>query len=240
MKALLILLCSLITLSTYAGSVEFGISEYPPYTSSTLRQNGLLGYYVNHIFSQEGIAIKISSHRRNELMNEEIKEGKVFGAFPVIEQRNTELYEYSSPLIVGKYVFIYRKGLEVNGVNFMTFKGLEKFKIGALIATMPFRNMRVLSELNVTGFTSSKEIISKFSNRSIDLIVFEKTSWSYYSKLNKLESFDEYVLVDGPWNEQVVYMEISKKYPEYKKYLEILNKGISKFDLNKMIKDHFY
>lgn len=182
----------------------------------------------------------MNSYRRGRLFNEIANSGKYFGIFPVISNISSEDQELSKPLISAHYVFIHRKGLDVDKINFKSLEGFEKFKLGVLISDSPYEDLKVLDKIKLSTFQSAKELVMKLSNRSVDIIVFERIAWNYLSNANNVQNLDEYVMVEGPWNSFPVYMLVSKKYPEYKKYLEILNKGTSKFDLNKIISEHFY
>ena len=241
MKKISLFALLLLSVNTYAASLPLGIHEFPPFVSTTFKGNGLIGFLVNHIFKKEGISTQISSHRRGALQNDLIDSGKYFGVFPFLRNssRSTEVV-YSNSLLSAQYVFIYRKGLDIKEVDFSAFKGLSKFKIGALTSDLVYQQVKSVPKLNLETVRSAKELVLKLSSRSLDIIIFEKTSWNYLARENNVVSLEDYVLANGPWSSFDVYMIVSKKFPEYQKYLDILNNGIAKYDLNKMIIDHFY
>jgi polar amino acid transport system substrate-binding protein len=240
LKYILLTIVILFNTQAYGASLPLGIHEFPPFVSNTLRQNGLLGFFVKHVFSKSGVDVKMSSYTRGRLFNEIINEGKTFGVFPALKQDSFAQHAFSDPILIAQYVFIHRKGLDIDGVNFQTLEGLEKYRIGVLISSGVFQDVKDLSNLKLTKELSAKQLVLKLSNRNVDMIIFEKTSWNYISKDNNVQSLDDYVKKDGPWSPFPVYVMISKKYPEYEKYLKILNEGLAKYDLNKIINDHFY
>lgn len=241
MLKIAISLLFLLSLNTYSASLPLAMHEFPPFVSTTYKGNGLIGFFVDYIFKKGGVDTSLSSHRRGALQGDMIDSGKFFGVFPFLKNssRSTDVV-YSNPLLTAQYVFIHRKGLDTSGVNFQTYQGLSKFKIGILTSDLVFNEVKAVPKLNLETIRSAKELVLKLSSRSLDIIVFERTSWNYLARDNNVVGLEDYILSNGPWSSFDVYMIISKKYPDYEKYLNILNEGIAKYDLNKMIVDYFY
>lgn len=223
----------------FTGSILVSAEEYPPFTTTRLKHNGLMSHIVTEAFRLENITVEYEFlPAARSLLT--AKNGQVDGTLPwaMRADRNIDFY-YSDPILdVGEEHFFFKKNSAINWEpikrDYSALKGLivgviiaydygdefQKAKNNKVFEVIEIRSLNQLFKMLLTDridVVISKELVADYTLQS------EFTS----DEQNKITSLPE-IIAEPSYD----YLLLSKKKPTAEYYLKALNRGLKKLHLS--------
>mgnify|MGYP003384551098 FL=1 len=238
----LLLLMIFCTMSTALASdqlvsnvVQVTTEEYPPFTTTTLKHNGLMSHIVSEAFLLENITVEyifMPAARSYSAAGN----GLVDGTLPWAKSDDREEhFLYSEPIFdVGWETFYFRKDSKLNWDSsvrdYTTLKGLT---IGAVISYDygdEFRAAEKNNVFKVVRVSRLKQLFDMLLSGHVDMVI-SKEFVADYTLQNEFTQKQIAQLDSSPENNappSYDYLLFSKRKPSAKYYLNALNSGLKK------------
>ena len=238
----LLLLWVFFTMSTALASdkldsnvVQITTEEYPPFTTTSLKHNGLISHIVSEAFLLENIEVEyifMPAARSYSAAGN----GLFDGTFPWAKSDDREIhFYYSEPIFdVGWETFYFRKDSKLdwdsNIRDYTTLKGLT---IGAIISYDygdEFRAAEKNKVFNVIRVSRLKQLFEMLLSGRVDMVI-SKEFVADYTLQNEFTQQQVAQLDFSPENNappSYDYLLFSKRKPTAKYYLNALNSGLKK------------
>ncbi len=217
--------------------VTLAIDDWPPFISKDLYHNGIICHIIKEAYAQEGVEVKyIIRPWKRALVK--AGPGKWNGSplWGKSKERDND-YIYTCPIMRGKSVLFYRKGLKFDWENVSDLKG---YMIGTTIGYIFGDEFeKAAKDGTITIDTAPTDLLNmmKLLKKRIDIFVCDLDVG--YQLLNDNFSPDEVRQIehnDKPLTVDDYFILFSKKDPANKQLVELFNKGYKKLEESGKIK----
>ena len=227
----------------------FSVAEYPPFTTQTLENQGLLSQIVTEAFALENKKVKFEFYPDARAL-ELAKLGRVDGSVPWAKRsERLEHFYYGEPVFkADDEVFFHKKGKKFHwNPNTQDFKAIENYRIGAIIGFnygKKFQEAEAKKLIQVIRLKQESQAFNMLNIDRIDLFISPKTV-GLYELANNLNSSEREKIgftlaIQKP--PSFDYLIISKKAKRGKEAFEAMNRGLKKLKASgryKEIRDEF-
>lgn len=239
------LIVSMLSTITLASEAQFpetiiiSAEEYPPFTTTQLKHNGLMSHIVTEAFILENITVeyRFLSAARSLLT---ARDGQVDGTLPwaMRADRNIDFY-YSDPILdVGEEHFFFKKNSAINWEPIKRdYSKLKGLKVGVIIAYDYGDRFQKAKNNKVFEFIEIRSLNQLFKMLLADRIdvVISKELVAEYTLENEFTSYEQNQITSLP---EIIaapsydYLLLSKKRPSAEYFLNALNRGLKKLHLS--------
>jgi len=226
----IVIFLSIISINTFAKTVEVLMFEYPPLQGlSKTSDIGLVPEVIKAAFKEENVDVAFKILPTQRVIND-IKTGKGLLMIGLKEYFDKDVQDTLTtyPTLHIDFLFFYKKKDFIEGFSYKNLNDLKKYSISVLLngVTHVFAKN---NNINVEGVISVDSIFKKISSGRTKLGVSE-----YLSGLNSIDK-----LYPEEKNQWACYKEkpffstdslaiFSKNNPDYKIYNKLFSKGLVK------------
>ncbi len=222
----------LISLNLFAHKVDLATSEYPPFVSKLLKENGFVPEILNLIFKEIDIQpnYRFLPWKRCEA---ELLKGKVWAAFPYGKNAAREKrFLFSEVIFNSTSSFFYYKKKPIN--NWKKLSDLKPYTIGGVLGYFYETDFKK-NNLKVDYAPTELSNIKKLIKGRVQLIITDDlTNWELIKK-HFPEEIKNFGILPKPYDVSGNYLMVSKTYPDAKELLRKFNKTLQKLKANGLL-----
>lgn len=213
---------SLFISTIFSEPLKFVTSEYPPYSSSNIKNNGILVQIIKESYKAVGNEkVKIIFEPWYRAL-ENTKKGKYHGVFTLWYKKSRVLhFAYSDPIINDRLiVFMLKK----KNIILNKRQDLYNYKLGTVIG-YGYPEWFIQMKLNVEENAYDGPNFQKLLHNRIDIVIAEENVGRYYIKKYDMNGMIQGVnFTLNPVNH---YLGFSRLKKNYKKNLYKFNHGLN-------------
>ncbi|MEH6651521.1 MAG: transporter substrate-binding domain-containing protein [Motiliproteus sp.] len=233
--ALGVILLSLLAPSTAFAdrSVVLLTSEYPPYHSETLPNQGILAQIVKEAFASSGYRVTFQFKPFARTLQEG-KTDKVDGVLSLwYSDERAKDFLYSAPLPASRIGFFARRGIQI---NYLKLSDLSSYRIGVVRG---YDNPKQVKEagLEVEITANDAQNIAMLVAGRLDLALIDERTGGFLLYKNHPDRASEYSWQEPALEERLQYVGFSKRAKDYLGTHRAFNRGLSKLQSNGRIEE---
>ncbi|MBI3898941.1 MAG: transporter substrate-binding domain-containing protein [Gammaproteobacteria bacterium] len=227
-------ICLLLAASTLAAptlaatSLQLVTSEFPPYTTASLPNQGVVSEIVAEACKRSGYALTVKILPWTQAL-ESGKEATADGIVGIYHNKEREQwFVYSDPIVPNQIGFY--KRVE-SPITYNALSDLKPYRIGTVRG---YSNPKSFTDANLTidEVPDDETNLRNLANKQFDLTLIDKGVAEYIINNKFPDLKPKLVWIEPPIEKLLLYVAISKKTPDYDKKLAGLNRG-----LREMVKD---
>tara|TARA_R110002167_G_scaffold23131_3_gene82437 strand:+ start:1843 stop:2592 length:750 start_codon:yes stop_codon:yes gene_type:complete len=216
-------------------SVVLLTSEYPPYHSETLPNQGILTQIVKEAFASSGyrVTFKFKPFARTL---QEGKADKVDGILSLwYSDERAKDFLYSDPLPANRIGFFARRGTRI---NYRELSDLSPYRIGVVRG---YDNPEQIKEagLEVEVTANDAQNIAMLVAGRLDLALIDQHTGHFFLYKNHPDRVSEFTWLEPALEERLQYVGFSKRAKDYMVIHRAFNRGLSKLRSNGRIEEIF-
>ncbi len=226
-------LCILITLcfsnELFADTLELATLEWPPFSGSNLPENGINGQIISQALSYENHTLAIAVFPWNRAYRT-VKTGQTLGYFPKYLNPSSELL-FSDAIGVSPIVLLERKN---HPIKWHVVSDLNRYTLGVING---FINTEEIDEMILNGSQPSetasdeKQNILKLAAGRIDAILIDAHVYQYLASTDpQVANVAQRLQINAKIIEHKSLHVAFIDNPQGKKWRDIINNGLAKFD----------
>jgi polar amino acid transport system substrate-binding protein len=238
----IISVCSAIYLSAQTEqSLTLTSLEWPPYTSQTLKDLGASAIVATAAFKAMGYTLNIVFYPWDRAVKLAKTDPSIAGYFPeYYSSDNASAFIYSDPMGAGPLGFVERKD---SPVKWSTLDDLKSVTIGVVegyFNTEKFDAMVAAKELKVDAAPDDATNILKVAKKRFPIAVIDQNVLHYLLKNDKTsQAYQDTLQFNSKILERKMLFVCFKKGPDGEKYSKILDAGLKKINVDKLMEDYF-
>ena len=212
-------------------TVLLGASEYPPYYSERLLNQGFITEIAVAAFEAVDYEVEVQFKPFSRVY-EESKFGSLDGLVALwFTKDRAQWFAFSDPLPPNELGF-YK--LINNTTQFTTYSELGRTKVGIVRS---YANPEGFDEANLNTFEVEEDyrLILLLKYRRIDLALMDRRVGAFLIKNKYPELVDQTVFVEPPLQVKYQHIAFSKKKKGYEKRLKDFNRGLNIIKKNGML-----
>ncbi len=228
-----VLVLLIVVLNSYgvmAGeTVRLAVDEWPPYTSQSMKYNGLVCHITDRTFDLEGIKVEWSWLPPKRVLKV-VKTGEFDGTSFWFYNKDREKFAiFSEPMLNSEFVLFHLKSKPMDWKSVDDLKGMH---IGGQLVVdygKDFMAAEKSGAITIERVKDAKLNLRKLLKGRVDIIAGNIVS-IYYLMQNEL-SPDQAKLIthhSRPVKSDPGFLMLSKKAPRSKQLMESFNKGLKK------------
>lgn len=209
--------------------ITLAIGEWPPYTSSSLKNYGLFSEIVKRAFALVGVEVEYVFYpwKRALSLAEFNKHDGSITWFKTSER--VKKFYYSDQILNSEFVFFHLSSQEFDWKN---IDDLRKRKIGATIGFNygnEFQRAEKLKIIKVERASKDELNFRKLLKRRIDIFATDLiVGKAMLRKLYTLEIVNKFTHHKKPIRTDPMYLLLTKKNKENGKLIKVFNEGLKK------------
>ncbi|MFC4161398.1 substrate-binding periplasmic protein [Chitinimonas lacunae] len=214
---------SMISSALAAESVHLATSEFPPYMSATMPDQGIVVAIAHEAFKRVGYSTKISFFPWARLMHES-KAGRVDGVAGLWPSTEREQWFVFSNRVAQTQVGLYMRNDKP--ISYKSLSDLKPYTVGTV---RDYANPKAFDEAKLKVDVVGDDVtnLRKLASGRIDLALIDKGVARYLISTKAPETASKVSWIDPPIEKKYLTIALSKKAPDYEKKLAAFNQGMA-------------
>lgn len=213
------------------GPVVVATNEYPPYSSTHLKDARIVLDILETVFEKVGLPLEIWAvpWARGERM---VLNGEIYAGVPYFKTLDrSKVHDFSDPIIYSKNRFFYHKQKNPNQPNWQTLQDFKDYSLGAVKGYWYVPEFE-RNKLNLTYVHSDRVGLKMIVRKRLDYLVVDEIVGYYLLAQEAPASLYQIGVLDKAESIAAFHLMVSRKFPNAKAITEEFNKGL------KAIKDN--
>ncbi len=208
--------------------VNFGATEYPPYSGEHLVRGGLIPQVLREAYERVGYQVHIHFYPWARVVRM-VKDGDLDGMVLIwMREARKGWLLYSDPMPASNALVFYKRNyteIEFDGQDYLA---LKPYIIGSgrSYANPPGFEL-VREQLQNETVTEDIQNLRKLKSGWIDLVIIDKLVAQYLLKTQMPESLDSFSWIRPALSIEKIYVGVSKRTQQAQKKLQDFNRGLA-------------
>lgn len=231
----------LLSFSAMAADYKMTSLDWPPYTNDKLPAQGATSAVVTAAMKAAGDGLKIEFYPWTRAVNMAKSDAGYIAYFPeYYSKENAAEFLYSDPIGTGPLVFIERKSAPVTWISYDSLKGKKIGVVKDYVNTEELDAKIASKALIADVAPDDVKNLLKLAAGRIDVAVVDINVYNYLTKNDAtVKGVAGELQVNAKTLEDKKLFVCFRKSPEGEKALKAFNEGLTKVNINDIMKKYF-